>query len=87
MRRTEQAQRVAAALLANPDGPHWGYPLGKEARVRSGVLYPILQRMLDAGWLTDGWEPQPSGRPACRYYTITPLGHTQLAELANGDDK
>ena len=83
MKRTRAAEKVAAALMADPDGRHWGYALWKQAGVRSGVLYPILLRMLNEGWLSSGREdPPPEGRPPRRYYEITKVGRTALAELA-----
>lgn len=94
MRRTEQAQRVAAALLDNDRS--WGYQLGKQARVRGGTLYPILYRFHAAGWIDVGgsddeesWADlaagRPTGRPPRRYYTVTPAGRQALTELA-GDN-
>lgn len=65
-------------------GRHWGYELGKRAGVRSGALYPILHRMLDHGWLEDGWEETPETqrkRPARRYYELTPDGRAAAADL------
>ena len=56
MRRTYALIQVALALMDDPTGQHWGYDLSRRAGVRSGVLYPILHRMLDEGWLEDGWE-------------------------------
>lgn len=82
MKRTRAAQKVAAALMAYPDGRHWGYRLQGQAGVRSGVMYPILQRMLEEGWLADGWEDQTRGRPPRRYYEITEAGKVALADLA-----
>ena len=82
MKRTRAAEKVASALLAEPDGRHWGYSLWKQSGVRSGVMYPILLRMLDAGWLSSGWEDRPVGRPPRRYYEITNAGKIALAELA-----
>jgi PadR family transcriptional regulator PadR len=83
MRKTQSTVKVAVALLAKPRDRHWGYDLSKESGVMSGVLYPILARMLDEGWLADGWEdpPEAAGRPPRRYYTITPLGLTRLGAL------
>jgi PadR family transcriptional regulator, regulatory protein PadR len=73
---------VALALMADPTGQHWGYELSKRSGVRSGVMYPILQRMLDEGWLEDGWEDQPSvgkaKRPPRRYYELTEEGKVAL---------
>lgn len=94
MRRTHALVQVAMALL-DGDGRgarQWGYDLGKRARVRSGVLYPILQRLLDEGWLSDGWETEDEaiGRPPRRYYELTDLGRRELGgviEETRTDDR
>jgi PadR family transcriptional regulator PadR len=44
--------------MADPFGRHWGYELGKRAGLRSGIVYPALSRLLEDGWLNDGWEEQ-----------------------------
>jgi PadR family transcriptional regulator PadR len=83
MRRTQAFIAVATALLDEPDDRHWGYELSKRSGVRSGVLYPILTRMLSAGWLTDGWEDPATlseRRPPRRYYELTEAGRTRLGE-------
>jgi PadR family transcriptional regulator PadR len=75
---------VALALMEDPTGRHWGYELTKQAGVRSGVLYPVLHRMLDVGWLDDGWEDpaQLKGkRPPRRYYELTDEGRLALGAL------
>jgi len=87
MRRTRAAEKVASALIADPGGRHWGYSLWRQAGIRSGVMYPILWRMLEEGWLSDGWEEQPGRRPARRYYEITEAGRIALAELAATKEK
>ncbi|GGL41204.1 PadR family transcriptional regulator [Nocardia jinanensis] len=82
MRKTHSLVRVAVALLAEPDGRHWGYDLGRRSGVRSGVLYPMLTRMLDEGWLTAGWEDPTTlteRRPPRRYYELTEHGKLELA--------
>jgi PadR family transcriptional regulator PadR len=84
MRRTHTLIQVVAALMEDPAGRHWGYELGKRAHVRSGVMYPILQRLLEAGWLTDGWEIQDEiteKRPPRRYYELTGEGVVALEKL------
>lgn len=85
-RVTTATVTVAAALLVDPAARQWGYDLRRQTGVRSGVLYPILQRMLDAGWLADGWEDpteEHKGRPPRRYYTITDVGLLELQILAS----
>ncbi len=76
--------QVAQVLMEDATGRHWGYDLSRRAGVRSGVLYPILHRMLDEGWLEDGWEdPAQIGgkRPARRYYELTDEGRMELGAL------
>jgi PadR family transcriptional regulator PadR len=76
--------QVALALMQAPDDRHHGYPLTKVTGLRSGIVYPMLQRWLDQAWLTDGWEDPTkiSGRPPRRYYTLTDLGRRELGALA-----
>lgn len=93
MRKTYSLMQVALALMEDPLGRHWGYDLMKRARVRSGVLYPVLQRMLAAGWLSDGWEDPAEvegRRPPRRYYRLTDRGRRELGavlESAQTDDR
>ncbi len=47
-------------------------------RVEQGSLYPALERLLAAGWVTAKWGTSPTGRRA-RYYTLTAAGRRQLA--------
>ncbi len=54
--------------------------------MRSGVLYPTLQRMLAEGWLSDGWEDsaETNGqRPVRRYYELTDKGRRELGGLVD----
>ncbi len=84
MRKTHALVQVAMALLDDPTGQHWGYELSKRTGVRSGVLYPMLTRMLDEGWVDDGWEdPTTIGekRPPRRYYVLTDKGRLALGAV------
>jgi PadR family transcriptional regulator PadR len=85
MRRTYALIQVALALMSDASSRHWGYELSKLSGVRSGVMYPILQRMLDEGWLEDGWEVQvkvgKAKRPPRRYYELTDAGKIALGAL------
>ena len=85
MRRTYALIQVAIALMADASGRHWGYELSKHSGVRSGVMYPLLQRMLDEGWLDDGWEEKvqvgKAKRPPRRYYELTDEGKIALGAL------
>jgi PadR family transcriptional regulator PadR len=86
MRKTHAMIQVSLALVGDLDGRHWGYELSKQAGVRSGVLYPILRRMLDQGWLEDGWEDPAEiseKRPPRRYYKLTTDGRVAIAAVLN----
>jgi PadR family transcriptional regulator, regulatory protein PadR len=85
VRKTYALVQVAIALMADAGVRHWGYELSKQSGVRSGVMYPLLQRMLDKGWLADGWEDQAqtgrAKRPPRRYYELTDAGKIALGAL------
>lgn len=82
---THALVQVSAALMNDVTGRHWGYELSRQSGVRSGVMYPILQRMLDEGYLADGWEDQEQvgrvKRPPRRYYQVTDAGMTALGAI------
>ena len=84
MKVTHALVQVASVLMADPQGRHWGYDLSRRSGVRSGVLYPILHRMLEQGWLSDGWEDgaELNGRrPPRRYYRLTEEGISHLGGI------
>ena len=84
MRKTYALVQVAMALLDDPTGRHWGYGLSRKSGVRSGVLYPMLTRMLDEQWLVDGWEDPATiqtKRPPRRYYELTDEGRLKLGAI------
>jgi PadR family transcriptional regulator PadR len=84
MKVTQSLVAVAVAILTmdnDSDARIWGYALSKLSGVRSGVLYPQLDRMLSDDWLEDHWETQEEitgKRPARRYYVVTEYGRGQL---------
>lgn len=80
--------QVLAVLLEDPQAERYGLELMRATGQPSGTLYPILTRLQEAGWLRAAWEeidPKAQGRPARRYYRLTPQGalaaHTELAAL------
>lgn len=81
MRRTKSLVKVGSELLKQPDARHYGYELSRATGVRSGVIYPILRRLHEAGWVSDGWEDPrtlPEQRPPRRYYVLTAEGRDLL---------
>jgi PadR family transcriptional regulator PadR len=55
-------------------------------KVEQGSLYPALERLLNAGWVTARWDASPTGRRA-RYYTLTASGRRQLGQEISEFDK
>jgi PadR family transcriptional regulator PadR len=88
MRMTAAVATVLATFLEDPAADRYGLELMRATSYPSGTLYPILARLQDAGWVTADWEDIDSaavGRPARRYYRLTPAGATEaraaVAEL------
>ncbi|MFF6801117.1 helix-turn-helix transcriptional regulator [Streptomyces sp. NPDC012616] len=66
---------LGALLDAKPDAPAWGLSICRDADLGPGTVYPILDRLLERGWLRtwDEAEAHP-GRPARRFYEFTGSG-------------
>lgn len=81
LRMTVAVQAVLGALLQQPDTELYGLEIVKVSGLEPGTIYPILQRLRGAGWVTDRWEdPEPAhteGRPPRRYYRLTMEGRTR----------
>jgi PadR family transcriptional regulator, regulatory protein PadR len=74
---TIPSQRVLRVLLEDPQREVYGRELGEAAGLPSGTVHPILARLEGMGWLESRWEdidPRAAGRPARRYYRLTPDG-------------
>jgi PadR family transcriptional regulator len=88
LRVTAAVSKVLAAFLEDPDVDRYGLDLMRASGHPSGTLYPILLRLQNAGWVEAYWEeidPVVAGRPARRYYRLTPdglvLAQTEIAAL------
>lgn len=70
--------------MDRPDARHYGYQIAVRLGAAPQTVYQILGRMLDDGWLTDGWEGDGGRKgPRRRYYELTDLGRRELAALAS----
>jgi DNA-binding PadR family transcriptional regulator len=81
IRLTAAIMDVLDALTqASPDSPLWGLRLCEQTGYGTGTIYPALDRLLKAGWISDYWEdPPPADRPKRRFYEITSTGREQYA--------
>ncbi|HEX8627176.1 MAG TPA: PadR family transcriptional regulator [Catenuloplanes sp.] len=77
IRITMAVAQVLAALCDDPSAQRYGLELIRATGQPSGTIYPILTRLQRAGWVEASWEqvdPAEQGRPARRYYRLTPDG-------------
>lgn len=70
-RLTPATADVLEALLDAAE-PTWGLRIVRAADRPTGTVYPILERLERAGWVTSEWEhaPERSG-PRRRLYQLT----------------
>ncbi|MEU5825625.1 helix-turn-helix transcriptional regulator [Streptomyces sp. NPDC047803] len=78
IRLTRPTLEVIKVLLASTaDNPAWGLKICEEADLGSGTVYPILERLVDAGWTTRYEEAgEHPGRPKRYYYELTAVGQS-----------
>ncbi|MCU6482712.1 DNA-binding PadR family transcriptional regulator [Arthrobacter silviterrae] len=72
---------VLEALLASRD--QWGLLIIKETGRPPGTVYPILDRLESAGWVTSAWESS-SERPGPRrrFYALTADGRAAAVDAS-----
>jgi PadR family transcriptional regulator, regulatory protein PadR len=74
---TKSSVKVLAAFLEKPRDEQYGFGLMKSTGVKSGSLYPMLERLERLGWIESHDEcidEQAEGRPRRRLYRLTGLG-------------
>lgn len=85
IRLSPQTLRVIGALTSSGGRGLSGAEIGKETKLATGTLYPILFRLEEAGLLESEWEegdPSALGRPRRRFYKVSGEGHMYLAKIA-----
>lgn len=85
-RMTTASKLVLSALADSAPDESYGLDIAKATGLRSGSLYPILQRFEERGWVESRWEEldeSAAGRRRRRYYSLTGLGVTVVHELDN----
>ena len=64
-------------------GYRYGFDIMDASGLPDGTVYPALRRLESAGLLEASWEDAENahsrGRPARRYYRLTPEGQTALS--------
>ena len=79
------AEALVLSILSK--GESYGYAIIQDVRARSddhlqwtdGMLYPVLHRMEDYGWIESRWEKMENGRKR-KYYSLKKDGKAALKE-------
>ncbi|MFC4508251.1 MULTISPECIES: PadR family transcriptional regulator [Streptomyces] len=97
---TSHTQKVLRALLGREGDAErrsailteglYGLELSRMTDLPNGTLFPLLERLRQAGWVERYWEQddiaEAEGRPRRRFYRLTPKGAERaphaLAEAA-----
>jgi DNA-binding PadR family transcriptional regulator len=77
---------LVLAVLSQLATAEYGYSLKQELserglEINEGTLYPLLRRLESQGLLESDWRVVDDARPR-RYYQMSPMGETVLANLA-----
>jgi PadR family transcriptional regulator PadR len=72
--KTKNAVRVLEAFLDDPTKEVHGFRLVESLKIKSGVLYPLLIRYENIGWLESHWEKSDAPGPRKRLYRLTAEG-------------
>jgi PadR family transcriptional regulator, regulatory protein PadR len=84
VRASPQTLAVLDSLLQNCGAWTYGYDLSKLTGLKSGTLYPILQRLNSAGWLETKWEQSGEpGRPPRHLYRLSREGKIAARQFAS----
>lgn len=85
----ERRIRLTSATLALLDAlvaaaecgePVWGFKICEQTGLGPGTVYPILDRLERARWVSGFWETDPpADRPRRRLYEMTVIGRAELA--------
>ena len=82
------ASSTALVLAILAEGDSYGYAILKRVRELSGgelewtdgMLYPVLHRLEEAGFVASRWHIAESGRRR-KYYRLTEVGMTELERV------
>lgn len=66
--------KVLRVLYADMSGEHFGLSIGQEAKLSTGVLYPVLDKLQDDGLINVKWTEKKEGRRPRLLYFISGKG-------------
>jgi PadR family transcriptional regulator PadR len=84
MRVTGPLLKLLNAFLEAPSAEFYGLELARTTGLKSGTLYPLLDRLEREGWVRSRWEktePSDQGRPRRRFYALTGTGRHEAQQV------
>ena len=89
IRLTAVIMDILDVLISSPaDNPAWGLRLCEQTDYGTSTIYPALDRLMKAGWISDYWEdPPPQDRPRRRFYELTSTGREQYTAALQARDE
>ena len=84
MKKNYLSYTMALTLQAIENGYGYGFDIMAITGLASGTVYPALRRLESSEFVVSKWEKhsvaQTEQRPPRKYYEVTKLGRTVLAE-------
>ena len=80
MELSKSSAKVLRAFIDDPNEEQYGFGLMRSTRVKSGSLYPILERFERLRWIEghdESIDEHAEGRPRRRLYRLTALGERE----------
>ena len=78
-----------AIMLMIKSKPTYGYEIISSLEqypllaAKENTIYPLLRRLLKAGYITSSWQESSEGLPPRKYYSITDIGLEYINEMCN----
>ncbi len=80
--RVGKATVDVLGLLLEAKEPQWGLAIIKATGRPSGTVYPMLERLVRAGWVESSWEDDGARRgPRRRLYALTKDGAAEAKKV------
>jgi PadR family transcriptional regulator PadR len=80
--RVGKATIDVLAVLIDGDQPRWGLEIIRLTGRPSGSVYPLLDRLERAGWVTSAWDDNSDRRgPRRRMYRLTAEGAVEARRI------
>lgn len=74
VRISERTAILLRALLRNPDRKHWTDDLADETGIAVKTIRPMLNRLVQAGWMVTTKDARTGRAAARRYYRLSRTG-------------